>query len=267
MRRDVPIIAVLLVACTTPEQRLAERALRMGAAAYDERAYARADSLFALAPFDGRAVFNAGNSAFEQLHWSDAIQRYREAAQLDTALAMQARARFNLGAAHLAEARDADSSTTRIRRDLGDLRTGSGDIAQDVSTFVLRDSLRHELMRLEGTIDSSYAAAMKWNKAVLRIDANDDDARRNLVIAQRAHADRQRAKEARDKRDQDKNKDQALSARAQLIIQQADSLVQRYRFQPALELMQEGLREDPSLKQKEEYMKKLETVMKAATAQ
>jgi len=267
MRRAAPIIALLLAGCTTPEQRLAERALRMGAAAYDEQDYTRADSLFALAPFDGRAVFNAGNSAFEQTHWGDAIQRYREAAQLDTALAQQSRAHFNLGAAHLAEARDADSSTTRIRRDLGELRTGSGDIARDVSTFVLRDSLRRELMRLEGTIDSSYAAAMKWNKAALRADGSDNDARLNLVIAQRAQAARQRAKEERDKRDQDKNKDQALSARAQLIIQQADSLVERYRFQPALDLLQQGLREDPSLKQKEEYMKKLETVMKAATAQ
>lgn len=266
MRRLACIVTVALAACGSPQEQLAERALRSGAEAYDAGDFARADSLFALAPFDGRAVFNSGNSAFELLRWSDAILRYRDAAQLDSTRERQASFLYNLGAAHLAEARDADTSVFRLRRDLGGLRIGSGDIAQDVSTYVLRDSLRKELVRLESVIDSSYLAAINWNKAALRVDQKDDDARLNLVIAQRALAARQRAKDARDNRDKDKEKDMALSARARLIIEQADSLVEQYRFAPALDLMQKGLREDPSLKQKEEYMKKLETVMKAANA-
>lgn len=265
MKRIAHIVTVLLAACGAPQERLAERALRMGAEAYDSKAFARADSLYALAPFDGRAVFNGGNSSFEQFRWSDAIQHYREASQLDTARARQASIVYNLGTAHLAEARDADTSAYRLRRDLGVLRIGSGDIAQDVAIYVQRDSLRKELARLESVIDSSYASAIQWHKAALRIDESDDDARRNLVIAQRALAARQRAKYAREKREEEK-KDMTLSARARLIIEQADSLVEHYRFEPALELLQEGLKKDPSLRQKEEYMKKLETVMKAANA-
>ncbi|MBK6343990.1 MAG: hypothetical protein IPF41_15780 [Flavobacteriales bacterium] len=173
---------------------------------------------------------------------------------------------YNLGAAHLADARDADSTIVRLNRDLGALRIEGSDIAQDVSTFVLRDSLRRDLMKLERSIDSSYAAAVSWNKAALRLAPADDDARRNLVLAQRAFDARRRAREAQDQRNKDKDANKELGVRALAIMQQADSLVEQYRFNKALELMQQGLREDPSLKQKEEYMKKLETVTNAAKA-
>ncbi|MFZ1693868.1 MAG: hypothetical protein WAT74_11765 [Flavobacteriales bacterium] len=266
MKRILLIGMVVLASCATPEERLAERALRMGASAYDAEDYAKADSLFASAPFDARALFNSGNSGFRMARWSDAIARFREARHLDSSAAHRHHVLFNLAAAHLADARDADTSIVRLTRDLGALRIEGHDIAQDVSTFVLRDSLRLDLMRLESSIDSSYAAAIRWNKAVLRMNPGDDDARLNLVLAKRAYDARKKARDARDQRDKDKDKNQELSVRAQLIMQQADSLVEQYRFNKALELMHQGLREDPSLKQKEEYMKKLETVTNAAQA-
>jgi tetratricopeptide (TPR) repeat protein len=266
MKRILTPALLLLAACATPQERLAERALRLGASAYDANEFARADSLFASAPFDARALFNSGNSAFRLGQWGDAIGRFREAMHLDSAAEHRASVLFNLGAAHLADARDADSTVVRLNRDLGALRIEGNDIAQDVSTFVLRDSLRLDLVKLESSIDSSYAAAIRWNKAALRIAPADDDARLNLVLAQRGFDARKRARDARDQRDKDKDANKELGLRAQAIMQQADSLVEQYRFNKALELMQQGLREDPSLKQKEEYMKKLETVTNAAQA-
>ena len=266
MKRILPPALLLFAACSTPEERMAERALRLGASAYDAGEFLLADSLFTSAPFDARALFNSGNSAFRMARWGDAIERYRAAQHLDSAAEHHASVLYNLGAAHLADARDADSTIVRLNRDLGALRIEGSDIAQDVSTFVLRDSLRRDLMKLERSIDSSYAAAVSWNKAALRLAPADDDARLNLVLAQRAFDARRRAREAQDQRNKDKDANKELGVRALAIMQQADSLVEQYRFNKALELMQQGLREDPSLKQKEEYMKKLETVTNAAKA-
>lgn len=256
----IPLLA--LAACGTP----GERALRLGAEAYDEGAFARADSLFALAPDDARALFNRGNSAFRMGRWDEAARQFQAAMQLDSAAGRRAAAPFNLGAARLAEARHADTAITRLQRDLGQLRLEGTDIARDVATFVRRDSLRRDLVRLESTIDSAYAAAIRWNKRALRADPADDDARLNLAIAQRAFDARQRARrsgqDGQDKKDQDRQ----LSPRALILMQQADSLVEQYRFRSALDLLQQGLREDPSLKSKQEYMQKLETVTQAAQA-
>lgn len=260
------LFIIALTGCASPEERLAERALRSGTDAYDADRFTEADSLFSTAPFDARALFNSGNSAFRDGRWSHAIERFRAAQHLDSAFDHRAHVPYNLGAAHLADARDADTTIVRLTRELGGLRIEGHDIAQDVSTFVLRDSLRRELVRLESSIDSSFAASIRWNKAALRVAPGDDDARLNLVLAQRAYDARKRAREARDERNKDKDAGKELSARARLIMQQADSLVEQYRFNKALDLLQQGLREDPSLKQKEEYMKKLETVTSAAQA-
>lgn len=264
--RHAPFTLLLLAACGSPQERDAERALRLGAAAFDEGRFEKADSLYALAPHDARAAFNGGNSAFRLGRWPDAARRFSESMRLDSSAGHAARARFNLAAAHLAEARDADTTIARLHREVGQLRMDGTDIARDVATFVLRDSLQRDLMRLESSIDSAYAAAVRWNKAALRADPSDDDARRNLMIARRAFEARLRAREAARQGDKDSDKEKQLSQRAQLLMQQADSLVEQYRFRNALELLQKGLREDPSLRSKEEYMRKLETVNKAAQA-
>ncbi len=51
------------------------------------------------------------------------------------------------------------------------------------------------------------------------------------------------------------------------LVQRADSLVEQYKFNEALDVLEDGLERDPSLKKEEEYMKKLETVTDAATAE
>lgn len=265
MKRLLPIALLALAACAAPDERAAERALRLGAAAYRQGDHARADSLFALAPHDARAVYNRGCAAFRAGRYADAIGHFRQAAALDSSTEQQRRVRFNLAAAHLAEARDADTTLPRLARDIEGLRIEGGDIARNVAVCVMRDSLQGERARLERTLDTAYAAAVAASKAALRLDPADDDARHNLVLAQRGAEARRRARQAGG--DQDKPKDQELGPRARLILQQADSLVDLYRFKPALELLQQGLKEDPSLASKKEYMQRLETVNQAAQAQ
>ena len=79
-----------------------------------------------------------------------------------------------------------------------------------------------------------------------------------------------RAKKAAEENDKDQNKDKdkdkGLSERAKLIMQKADELVDQYLFKDALKVMNDGLKADPTLKQQQEYMHKLDVVTKAAEA-
>lgn len=265
MKRILLIPAMAVLGCGTAEQRLANRALRDGGVRYNESAYVAADSAYAQAGTDQRCVYNRGNAAFRLGSWSEAIAHYTTAAGMDTGATEQARARFGLGNAHYAEARDADSTIPRIQRELAGIRVEGQDIAEKLSKYVLRDSLIREVAGLDAQIDSSLSAAIANYKAALRHAPADDSLRFNLVLAQRQLALREAEKAGRNGGDGDKDKDQALSARAQLLMQHADSLVEIYRFRDALDMLQRGLQQDPTLKSRKDYMDKLDLVTKAAS--
>lgn len=255
---------LVLSSCSTPEQRLADRALRFGARHYFDSAFVRADSVFAIAPHDARAVYDRGMVAQASFSFGDAASHFERAATMDTAM-LRPLALYNLGHARLDEARDADTTIARIQRDLGRTAPATDDITDRVSAFVLTDSLRREAARLEGRIDSALIGAITGFKACLRLAPGDDDARHNLVLAQSIWAKRQKERGDRSK-DGDKDKDKALTEKAKLLLQQADELVDQYRFKDALQLLQGGLKQEPSLGSKKEYMDKLDLVTKAAEA-
>jgi hypothetical protein len=52
-----------------------------------------------------------------------------------------------------------------------------------------------------------------------------------------------------------------------IILQKADELVDAYKFAEALALLNAGLKQDPTLEQRKDYMEKLELVQKAAGTQ
>lgn len=265
MKKLLYIAGILLVGCGTEQEQLAERALRHGAGHYNDKRFAAADSSFAEAPADERAIFNSGNANYRLGRWTAAITHYREAATMDSSRREQARARFNLGNAHLAEAMFADTLARRQREVLNGIRVDGPDIATKVSQFVLRDSIQRDVQRLESLIDSSLAGALQGYRASLRNEPQDDDARYNLAYVQQLLSKRPKPG-SDDGKGGDKDKDKELSARAQLIMKKADELVEQYKFDEALSVMQQGLKEDPSLKAKKEYMDKLDVVTKAARA-
>ena len=57
-----------------------------------------------------------------------------------------------------------------------------------------------------------------------------------------------------------------LSERAKLIMKRADELVEQHKFKEALEVMEQGLKQDATLQKEKEYMDKLGVVTKAASA-
>lgn len=265
MRTAWYMVVILVAACGAPEERMAERALRLGVAGYNGSDFALADSLFTSAPEHERAVRNSANARYRLHDQSGAIAQLRKASAMDTSIVEQAIIRYNLGRVHLAEAMYADSVIRLQREALAGMRTDAPEIAARVSQVVMMDSVQRDVRRLDALIDSSLTQAIHGFKACLRIDPADDSARLNLAIAQRLTAQRL-GERGGDGDGGDKDKDQQLSARAELIMQRADSLVEVYRFREALDVLQQGLKQDPSLKAKKEYMDKLDTVTKAAQA-
>ncbi len=265
MRNCFYIAVLALVACGTPQERLAERALRTGAGPYHARLFATADSAYAGAPDDERAIFNRGNSNHRLGKWTEAIAYFRAAAGMDSTEHERARIHFNLGNIYMAEAMHADTVARRQSEALSTMQMDGPDIATKVTQYVLRDSVQRDIKRLEALVDSSLLAALEGYKESLRNAPDDDDARFNLVYVQRLIAQRPNPDDAGGN-SSDKDKDKELSARAKLIMERADELVEKYKFREALDVLQQGLKQDPSLKAKKEYMDKLDVVTKAASA-
>lgn len=266
MRRLSPLLLLgLFTACSTADDRAVLRSLYKGAAAYRAERYHEAAEAFAEGPTEVRLAYNAGTSGLRAGRPAEAVEHLRTATQLADSLTLRTWAHYNLGNAWMEQARMADSLSKAHAQEVAGIRLDGADIAQNVSLYLLRDSLRRSIARSEALVDSSLAQGELAYRSALRTAPQDEDARHNLALAQLQRAARAKAAQERnagkDNKDQDK-----LGARAQLILQQADELVEQYRFQEALQLLQKGLKEDPSLQQKQEYMQKLEVVTKAAAA-
>lgn len=251
-----------LCACGSPEQRMADRALHDGLRAHQDSAFLAADSAFSLAPGDARAVYDRGVNRTALRDHVMAAEYFDAAARMDST-PLRTMAWYNLGNARLDGARSADTAIRRIRHDIDRTAPSTNDINDRLHALVETDSLHRLAERLDAGIDSSLLGSVEAFKSTLRIDPADDDARHNLVLAKAAWAARQKEKE-RSAGDKEKDKDKALSERARLLIQKADELVDAFRFKDALDLLQDGLKKEPSLSSKKEYMDKLDLVTKAS---
>lgn len=260
-------IAVLLLAtaCGDAAQRAAEDALHEGAPPYREGRYVDAAAIYGAATHDPRVAYNLGNTFIKQHLPDTALRAYAQAIERGTNDADDAMSWYNMGNGWATLAHDADSMVDRGEELLKGMRIEGDDIAMKLRSIVARDSIQQDLQRLEHLLDSALAQSADAYKNTLRRTPADEDARYNLALVQKHIA--MRVKEAAEKaKNQQKDKDQELSERALKLMQQADELVDQYKFTEALKLLQDGLKTDPSLKQKQEYMNKLDVVTKAAQA-
>ncbi|MBL7951524.1 MAG: hypothetical protein JNM62_07380 [Flavobacteriales bacterium] len=267
MKHFAPIaVMAFATACGSPEERAAERALREGERPYREARFRAADSIYSQAAFDPRVAYNLGNALFEQALLDTALHAYaRTIANSDEALT-RSQAFHNSGTGWGMLAINTDSLAERSLEQLADVRIVGEDIAAKVRQFVVRDSLQKEQVRLEHLVDSALAQSAGALKDALRIIPTDEDARHNLAVIQKLIARRVKEAEEKAKKDEDKNKNKGLSERAKQLIAQADALVEQYKFTEALKVLQDGLRSEPTLRQQQDYMHKLDVVTKAAQA-
>lgn len=266
MRYGIHIPCLLLVACGTPQERAAEHALRSGALAYREGRFEEAAAIYEKATFDPRVAFNLGDALHGKRLWDTALTTFADAAEraLDTTL--QADAYHNLGNGWMRMALTADTTVQLLEDKLEVMVIDGQDIARKVRAIVERDSVMQELKVLDQLLDSSLVQASEAYKSSLRRAPQDEDSRHNLGLAQRMIAARVKEVEERKKREAEKNTNKGLSERALAIMQQADALVDQYRFTEALKVMQDGINKDPSLAQRQDYMNKLNVVTNAAKA-
>lgn len=261
------ILLLLLGSCGHADERAVWNALREGNAHYRDGDFAAAAASYEAAPQDPHLGYNAGNARYKAGDPGTAIAHYDLAAQNLATAAWRARAHHAKGNAYLAQASLADSLSRRLKQEVESLKIGEGPVQEQVHQFVLRDSLRREMAQAEALIDSTLAQGSLACKEALRQDPEMEPARHDLAIAMQRIAARPKPPAPDNGSDnKDKNK-QELSARARALLQRAEELVDQYRFKEALEVLQNGLKEDPSLKEKKEYMDKLEIVTKAAQAQ
>lgn len=259
------IALLALASCRPTPEQLADEALRAGNVDYRAARFADAIEVYRTAE-DHHTLFNRGDAHFRSAQWSEAIERFTAAAGAAQQPTDQARAQYNLGNARMEQAHWADSVSHRAVEVMDGIRITGNDVAQKVSLMVLRDSLQQEQQRLEHLIDSALTAGSDAYKNALRLTPGDELARYNLALAQRAIAARPKPP-VDDAKKKEQEKEKALTERAKLLIKQADELVEKNQFKAALDLLQEGLRQEPSLKQKEQFMQKLNVVTLAAQAQ
>lgn len=266
MKHAAYIALIALTACGTPAERAAERALREGAKTYRAQQYDQAASIYALASFDPRVAYNLGNTLYRRAQWDTAMAAYGQAIASAPVGPGQARAFHNLGNGWMHLAAQADTLAQQAREQLSTIRIEGEDIGRKVHQFVVRDSLRTAQRDLEHLIDSALVQGAEAYKNALRRSPEDEDARHNLALAQGMIAARVKEAAEANAKDPNKDKDKGLSERAKLIMQKADELVEQHLFKDALKVMTDGLKADPTLKQQQEYMHKLDVVTKAAEA-
>ncbi len=268
MKQAAYIVVMALTACGTPAERAAERALREGVKTYRTQQFDQAAATYGQASFDTRVAYNLGNALYRQAQWDTAMATFGQAIASSQVGPHQAPAFHNLGNGWMQLAVQADSLVEQAAAQLSTIRIDGEDIAWKVRQFVVRDSLRTAQRELSHLIDSALVQGSEAYKNALRRSPADEDTRHNLALAQGLIAARTKkaAEESAKDQNKDKDKDKGLSERAKLIMQKADELVEQYLFKDALKVMNDGLKADPTLKQQQEYMHKLDVVTKAAEA-
>ncbi|MCB0278771.1 MAG: tetratricopeptide repeat protein [Calditrichaeota bacterium] len=109
--------------------------------------------------------------------------------------------------------------------------------------------------------ESKLDTAITYYKRALELNPNDDDAKYNLELARSILKEKSK-KEQQEQQQQQDQKKQEPSEYAKKLYQQALELVKEYKFNEALDLMNRGLKTDPTVAAFNEFIKKLDNIVK-----
>lgn len=158
-----------------------------------------------------RKLITEGNRLYKERKFKDAASKYEEAVIVNSETVV---GRYNLGLAQIKQVVNPQDTTPKNQALLNNARQNLGAVAQMASTKPgLASKANYNLGNLEFNT-KDYQKAIDYYKMALRIDPQDEAARKNLRIAQKQlqnqNQDKQNQNQNKDKQDQnqDQNKDQ-----------------------------------------------------------
>jgi len=252
-------LMLVLASCKTRNRSL----IREGNDFYTEKNYVQAAGkyleAFKLDTTFSPASFNMGNALYKLQKYDSAILFYeRIIPTIQNDSIVLAHVHYNLGNAELSKAIAYKKLSEQLLNQFI-IEQNSVNETQDIrekvrlsikadSVGVLFDSIGN------ASLKSFYNSIQKY-KASLRITPMNDSARYNLVYAQQFLP-----KNEYDNQQNKDNQEQQLTLFAKRLKQQADSLVMRYVFDTAYNVMNTGVVKDTTVKQYNEYINKLKEV-------
>ena len=147
-----------------------------------------------------RKLINEGNKLYMERKFGEAAKKYEEALGVN---AQSAVGRYNLGLSQIKQVTNPQDTTPKAKGLLDNARTNLSAVASQAKEKPgLASKANYNLGNLEFNV-KDYKKAIEYYKQALRIDPNDNSARKNLRIAQK-----QLQNQDQDKQDQNKDQNQ-----------------------------------------------------------
>lgn len=161
-------------------------------------------TIFAQSTRQERRLINKGNQLYNERKFVEAQSNYIEALELNGA---SAEARYNLGLSQIRQVTNLSDTTAKTKRLIDDAIRNFSQVASMVKEKPgLAAKANYNLGNIEFN-SKDFQKAIDYYKQALRIDPNDDKARKNLRIAQKNLQKENQNKENQDQKEEQKDKE------------------------------------------------------------
>lgn len=160
---------------------------------------------FAQSTREERKAIVEGNKLYVERKFKESAEKYQQAIKANAASAV---GRYNLGLAQIKQVSNPQDTTPKNRELLNSAKQNLSAVAAlGMAKPGLASKANYNLGNLEFN-SKEYKNAIDYYKQALRINPNDESARKNLRIAQKNLQNQDQDKNKDQNKDQDKNQDQ-----------------------------------------------------------
>lgn len=196
---------------------------------------------------DARPLIEKGNSFYEKKDFRNAAVQYKHACQLDS---LSFDAWYNFG-----------NALCNMKKYI--LATDAYDKAMKLTADKnLKANIFHNVGNMECE-QKHYEKAIRLYKQALILNPTDEDTRYNLAFAQEEFRKEEEARKMLEKMNEQMKKDEKPkpSKFAEECMKKAMELVQQFKFEEALKLMQDSAKKDKTVDLFNDFIKKLEGIV------
>ena len=196
---------------------------------------------------DVRPLIEKGNSFYNKEDYRNAAVQYKHACQLDS---LSFDAWYNFG-----------NALCKMNKYI--LATDAYNKAMKLTADkTLKANIFHNAGNMECD-QKHYAKAINLYKQALILNPTDEDTRYNLAFAQEEFRKEEEARKMLEKMNEQMKKDEKPkpSKFAEECMKKAMELVQQFKFEEALKLMQDSAKKDKTIDLFNDFIKKLEGIV------